>query len=242
MSTLKCRVAYNKYGGYCIPESCLHRPAAVRVLAGGVHEPDTIDYIAKHCSNGDIIHAGTFFGDFLPGISVALSSESKIWAFEPNLESYRCAQITIEINSLTNVVLACKGLGAQKGREFLRTRDFGGMELGGASRIVSHLESECNHGSFVEMDTIDDVIPRERNVSLIHLDVEGYEDYALRGALDTIKRCLPALIIEIWPSKAALSDSWFSKNILGMGYKKVAVFMVTAYLSVVLLGEAMRVY
>lgn len=222
MSILKCRIAYNKYGGYCIPESCLHRPAAGMVLSGGVHEPDTIDYIARHCSNGDIIHAGTFFGDFLPGISVAMPSESKIWAFEPNLESYRCAQITIKINNLSNVVLACKGLGAQKGRQFLRTRDFDDKELGGASRIVSPLDFECTHGSFVEIDTIDDVVPRERKVSVLHLDVEGYEDYALCGALQTIKRCLPVLIIEIWPKKGMPSSSWFSKNILNMGYKKVA--------------------
>jgi FkbM family methyltransferase len=222
MTVLECRIAYNKYGGYCIPESCLHRPAVRRVLSGSIHEPDTIEYIAAHCSSGDVIHAGTFFGDFLPGVSAALPSESKIWAFEPNFESYRCARITIEINNLRNVVLACKALGDQKGRAFLQTRDFDDKELGGSSRIVSTLPFGYAHGSFVEIDTIDDVVPRERNVALIHLDVEGYEDYALRGGINTIKRCLPILIIETWPKKNILDDPWFSDNILNQGYKKVA--------------------
>jgi len=215
-------MAYNKYGGYCIPESCLHRPAARRVLSGSIHEPDTIDYIIAHCSSGDIVHAGAFFGDFLPGVSAALTSESKIWAFEPNFESYRCARITIEINSLQNVVLACKALGDLKGRAFLQTRGFDDKALGGLSRIVSTLPFEFNHGSFVEIDTIDDVVPRERNVALIHLDVEGYEVYALRGGINTIKRCLPILIIETWPKTNILNNPWFFNNILKLGYKKVA--------------------
>lgn len=34
------------------------------------------------------------------------------------------------------------------------------------------------------------------NVSLIKIDIEGHEAAALRGALETLKRCRPALIIE----------------------------------------------
>jgi len=62
---------------------------------------------------------------------------------------------------------------------------------------------------------------RERDVALIHLDVEGYEDYALCGGPNTFKRCLPILIIETRPEKI-LNSPWFSDNILNLGYKKVA--------------------
>ena len=34
------------------------------------------------------------------------------------------------------------------------------------------------------------------NVDLIHLDIEGFEDTALRGAIDTIERCKPVIISE----------------------------------------------
>jgi FkbM family methyltransferase len=36
------------------------------------------------------------------------------------------------------------------------------------------------------------------NVSLIHLDVEGFEYYALKGAEKTIKRCKPTIVAEIF--------------------------------------------
>ena len=79
-------VAYNKYGGYFTPLSSRRRPAVQSILMGKIHEPDTISFMRNSCNSGDIIHAGTFFGDFLPGLSSALSDNAKIWAFEPNLE------------------------------------------------------------------------------------------------------------------------------------------------------------
>jgi FkbM family methyltransferase len=34
--------------------------------------------------------------------------------------------------------------------------------------------------------------------NLIHLDIEGYELFALRGAAKTIKKCRPVIVIEMW--------------------------------------------
>jgi FkbM family methyltransferase len=33
---------------------------------------------------------------------------------------------------------------------------------------------------------------------LMHLDIEGYEYYALQGGIETIKRCQPLIVIEMW--------------------------------------------
>jgi len=44
---------------------------------------------------------------------------------------------------------------------------------------------------------------------LIHLDIEGYEYYALQGAEQTIARCRPVIVIEMWDT---LSDR-FETNI-----------------------------
>ena len=60
------------------------------------------------------------------------------------------------------MALACVALGDQKGRGFLQTRDFDDKAFGGSSRIVSLLPFGCTDGSFIEIDTIDDVVPRER--------------------------------------------------------------------------------
>lgn len=62
--TLSGQVAYNEFGGYFIPNSSLHRPAVQQVLKGGVFERETIEFICQFGTEGDVIHAGTFFGDF----------------------------------------------------------------------------------------------------------------------------------------------------------------------------------
>lgn len=66
---LDCVVAGNKHGVYCVPRSSRHRPAAQAILQSRVWEPDTLDLVGGTDRDGDIVHAGTFFGDFLPALA-----------------------------------------------------------------------------------------------------------------------------------------------------------------------------
>lgn len=201
LMALKCIVSYNKYGGYCVPQSSCHRPAAQKILSNDIHEPKTIEFMMFNCGNGDIVHAGTYFGDFLPALAQSISLGSKIWAFEPNLENYRCAKITLEINNISNVVLTNAGLGAKPEYLFIQTTSEDGRSLGGASRIIakdSNKMAQLVETQGVEIVTIDDVVEPSRNVSIIQLDVEGYEKEALEGALKTIQRCLPIIILKYY--------------------------------------------
>ena len=62
---------------------------------------------------------------------------------------------------------------------------------------------------------MDDAIAQDRHVSIIQLDVEFHELEVLRGALATISRCRPILILETVPD-----DPWFADNILALGYRQ----------------------
>lgn len=208
-------IAYNKYGGYFTPLSSLHRPAVQEILKGDVFEPETIKFIIRNGGHGDIVHAGTFFGDFLPGISSSLSDECKVWAFEPNPENFRCAQITCLINNLGNVELFNSGLGIKKSTANMLVELESGYKLGGASKILK--ETEKGKTIDVEINSIDDIIPKERSVSIIQLDVEGYEKEALIGGLRTINRCKPILILE--DNNKIIETNWFAENILSLGYE-----------------------
>ena len=221
LKALKCIVSYNKYGGYCVPESSRHRPAAQKILSNYVHEPKTIEFIISNCGNGDIVHAGTYFGDFLPALSKRAAPGSEIWAFEPSRENYRCARITLEINDIANVVLTNAGLGAKQKYVLLQTTDKKGRSVGGGSRIIKNESNETPGTETVQIVTIDDMIEPDRNVSIIQLDVEGYEKEALTGALKTIQRCLPTIILEVEPDSTLCNSDWFSKNILSLGYRKI---------------------
>ena len=213
---LQCCVSYNEYGGFCVPTSSHHRTAARKILSGEVYEPDTIKFLTSHCGGGDIVHAGAYFGDFLPALSQSIAPDAKVWAFEPNHENYRCAMITTHINDLQNVELANAALGEQRGTLTMVTSKKGGTALGGGSRILREGDDiGSEHRETVQVVTLDEVIPPDRRISIIHLDVEGYEREALSGALGTIQRCLPIILLESLPE-----NRWLIQNILCHGYKK----------------------
>lgn len=214
--TLDGTIAYNKYGGYCTPYTAQQESVVQTILKGEVYEPETIQYIIDHCGTGDVVQAGAFFGDFLPGIAKNISKNAIVWTFEPSSEYYRCSQITILINNLKNVKLFPVGLGAEKSAQKLQIATADGRQLGGASRII-----DSENGKFVPItiETLDSIIPEDRNISILQLDLEGFEIPALKGAIKTIKRCKPILILEILSHNDILANDWFTNNILSLGYQ-----------------------
>ncbi len=208
--------AQNRYGHYCVPKSSAHRPAARRILNGMVHEPRTIRFIRQHCGTGDVVHAGTYFGDFIPGIASGLGPQALLWAFEPVKENYLCAQGTVNLNKLDNVHLHHAGLGSKKGVLAMVTTDKQGAALGGGSRIaVGNRQNTVP----VNILCIDDVIPENRQVSVIQLDVEGQELPALQGAIKTIARCRPILVLEVLEKNTVLESAWVRQHLLEQGYQ-----------------------
>ena len=94
MTPVACALCTNEFGRYAIPLSSAYRPAAQTVLRGDVWERETIDLLRTHGDRG-VVHAGTYFGDFLPGLSAALKPGRTIYAFEPNAENFACAEWTL---------------------------------------------------------------------------------------------------------------------------------------------------
>ena len=206
VGTLDCTIASNEYGVYCIPRSAAHRPGPRIILRSRVYERDTVGLIAKTDTGGDIVHAGTYLGDFLPALARSRTDGAIVWAFEPNRESYRCATITTVLNDLANVVMTNAGLDARAGAGRLRVK-------GGASSLAG--DGERPEGSEdVRLVAIDEVVGDDRRVGIVHLDLEGHEQRALDGAMQTITRCLPLILVETVPEQ-----DWFESNLRPLGYR-----------------------
>ena len=173
-------IASNKHGRYCVPKSSRSRPAAKAVLAGGVWEEKTISLMAMNCGDGDIVHAGTYFGDFLPGLSRALKSCARLWTFEPSYENFLCSQQTVALNDLTNVSLIHAGLGARSGEGSLCVSAAGEVQGGGSSFVQSKIPGAVYED--VQILALDDIVPPDRHVSVVQFDVEDYEQQAFKGA------------------------------------------------------------
>ena len=192
-------IAENVFGRYCIPRSSSHTITAGQVLTGGIHEPDTIERIVDHARDrGAIVHAGAYFGDFLPALAIAGQT---VWAFEPGMENWLHALGTIELNHLRDVRLVRAGLGVACARVQLTTRfskDVPGSARRGGQSFISDDGDEA-----VELVALDETIPFDTHVAVIHLDVERYEGPALLGASAIIERCQPLVILETVPDDVA---------------------------------------
>jgi FkbM family methyltransferase len=174
---------------FFLPRYALHRPACREFLEGRLYEPDTHALVAKLFAErrGDMIHAGTFFGDMLPAFSRAC--QGTVYAFEPVLENYVLAKLCVETNKLRNVALFNAALGA--GLEIGHVDAGTSLHRGGASEI-------SDHGQTTTIMPIDGLGLSE--LSVLHLDVEGYELPTLKGAESTLRRCRPTVLIEDYKS------------------------------------------
>ena len=64
----------------------------------------------------------------------------------------------------------------------------------GNSRVVkNNINSSCKNTS----NTLDNLLINEVNISLIKVDIENYEYYALLGAVNVIEKYKPIIIIEL---------------------------------------------
>ena len=71
--------------------------------------------------------------------------------------------------------------------------------------------------------------------SLIHLDIEGYEYFALSGAINTITKFKPVIAIEMWDQL----DTRFGENI---NNKTEALFLSLGYQFVEKLNDTDKIY
>lgn len=208
-----CYLAENAFGFYAIPREACNRPAARTVLGGGVWEPQTLEFIRKECGGGgDVVHAGAFFGDFLPALSRFVPHGARVWAFEPNPVSFACAEWTRRLNSLHNVSLEGVGLGSATSELLLTTHGPKGNPLGGASSFTSRTQGV---GVQASVRRIDDLLPKAQ-VSVIHLDVEDFEEEALRGGEELLQRCRPTLVLEHVPR-----SQWWTDTSARLKYRKI---------------------
>jgi hypothetical protein len=106
--------------------------------------------------------------------------------------------------------------GAGEGCAPLRTGTTGARAAGGGSDIVAEKHAGFDYEE-VRIVGIDEVVPRDRSIAILQLDVEKYEQQALTGALSTIRRCRPVLVLETLPA----DRRWFADNIVSLGYDEI---------------------
>lgn len=186
--------AINLYGHYCIPEEFQDREVSRLLLGSEVNEPGTLRFIRTVAGTGDVISGGAFVGDMLPAISSFLSAGALLHSFEPNPKSFAACEVTLALNSLTNVRLHPVAVAEAPGTLPLLIAGSDGAPLGGMSTLVQ--KSSGGETVDVKVTTLDAMVDPTRHVSVLHLDVEDFEWAAVQGARRIITENAPVLILE----------------------------------------------
>lgn len=177
-----------------VPQSSANRPVSAAFLSGAYWERLTHTAflaITSRAPKRSVVHGGCFFGDMLHTLS--LHSEA-VFAFEPAFENYAFAKRNADRLGLRNVLLFNAGLGDVTATMPLRYTDADGNQLGGVSRFSDKPDASGCAFEFVPVLRLDDLPIRD--LGLLHLDVEGSQLAALRGAEATIRRDRPIILVE----------------------------------------------
>ena len=148
-----------------------------------------VPYIAPHTIVLDI---GAALGLWtVPLGRAAVRVDAAVWAVEPYPPNLTWLERNVELNGLDDVVhVVPTALGDEAGLVTMRAADHGGGSVGNAAVNV-----KPGGGLSVPVQRLDDIELPER-VSVIKVDVEGFELRVLRGAWETIRRDRPVIIGE----------------------------------------------
>jgi len=143
---------------------------------------NTIPFICKLIGEGAVVvDGGAYVGDHTFGYLKAAGKTGRVYSFEPEPEAYRCL-----VRNCPDAFTYQIALGDSYGPSTMR--------IVYNNPGASWLEKSGLRPLFViPLDAME--LP---SVSLLKLDLEGYEFQALIGAIETIKRCRPIIVIEIY--------------------------------------------
>ena len=164
---------------------------------------------------GSVISAGAYVGGLLAPLS---AHATIVYAWEPVHEHYSCVERMLAVNGIYNVVLRQAALGKSHRKLQMTTGCEGAELLGGDSCVITEqglASPRLTQGSWtwtahtVAQHMIDDF--DYDNLSILQLDLEGYEYAAIQGAVHTIQQHRPIIIAEH-------NDDLVAATVEGLGY------------------------
>lgn len=169
------------------------------IIQYGCWEP-AIDYIIAHHmkKDGIFIDVGANIGYHSLSTALLLPKAECI-AFEPHPQIFEQLKANIELNQFKNIVPHNMAVGDFCGSTTINLTNDTSYNRG-LSTILSDssLENE-SHKVDVKIMTLDEFLDQEekKRVNVMKIDTQGYEYQVLKGALDTIKRSKPVILMEI---------------------------------------------
>ncbi len=119
-----------------------------------------------------------------------------IYSYEPTAIPYKCLSKSKAINDLDNLNIFKLGVGEKKGSVEIHAATKDTYNKGLASIDANFDLDDTFAKETIDITTLDDHVKESRRVSLIKIDVQGYETKVLEGAVALIEKNKPVIIYE----------------------------------------------
>jgi FkbM family methyltransferase len=191
-----------------LPERTLHRMRKAYYAYLLSHAPDSWQEkesaVVRHLVRpGDwVIDVGASIGGYTRFLSDLVGSSGRVYSFEPHPPIYEYLSYNVKRLKLYNVELSDSALSDKQGTALIAIPRY---RWGSECHYDATLEVERTHSDCrqveVAVTTMDAFYAdlRER-ISFVKCDVNYHELACLRGGMQTLKRCQPAILIEILPN------------------------------------------
>jgi FkbM family methyltransferase len=157
------------------------------------HEPE-LAQLHRWVRPGDrVVDVGAHYGAYALPMARIVTEDGLVVALEPARHAREVLHRNIRMNNVSNVRVLPVAAGKEAAQGTLHMHK-------DRSRASLHELSEGASGNeSVRVVRLDDVLPRDRRVALIKMDIEGYEQWALAGAKSILATDRPVVIFEHTP-------------------------------------------
>jgi len=174
------------------------------LLGNRCWEPDTTKYISEHLGPGQVfVDAGAHIGYFTLLASGRVGPKGKVFAFEPDAESFEMLRHNVTLNHCSNVMAFRAALGSMDAPE-MKLYGYGDpyqlyhtLSPKSMKEKIDRLDGKpiqpTGEFQMVELMKLDTAIPHK--VDMIKIDVEGCESDVLAGAVEIIRENPEIIVI-----------------------------------------------
>jgi FkbM family methyltransferase len=149
------------------------------------------------------IDVGANVGIYSLIVAKSLKENDHVYSIEPDPRNVNRLKKNVEENRINADIISIleMGIGQENGRTNFHLSKFGG---------VSQISTVRNAGSYeIPIRSLDDLFFNQIDSNsqiMIKIDVEGFENSVLRGAVNILSKHKPDLIIEIFPNANNLEE------------------------------------
>jgi FkbM family methyltransferase len=195
----------------------LDRDDSMALSLNGIYEPIETNVVIENVNLGDtILDIGANIGYYSLLFANLVGSEGKVYAFEPDPESFRLLEKNIRENSCEAIFPYQKAVSNENAEITLYLDRFNNLDH------TIFESSDYRNAVSISAVRLDDFFEEDLHVDFIKMDIQGAEGLALEGMKSLLDRNKQIKILtEFWPtglSKAGIQPERFLTNLKNMGF------------------------